>query len=67
MKVVCCYTVNLQILVPISVFCNDVELWIFTILLLVGIRCRFSQMLTPVFDEAGKQIKNDFPVCIAVS
>lgn len=23
--------------------------------------CRFSQMLTPVFDEAGKQIKNDFP------
>jgi len=23
-------------------------------------------MLTPVFDEAGKQIKNDFPVCIDV-
>jgi len=35
-------------------------------ILLVGVRCRFSQMLTPIFDEAGKQIKNEFPVCKAV-
>lgn len=32
--------------------------------LLVDVRCRFSQMLTPIFEEAGKQIEKDFPVCI---
>jgi hypothetical protein len=37
------------------------------IVIYLSCRCRFSQMLKPVFEDAAKRIKEQYPVCCDIN